>query len=96
MTPKEYRKFIMDNIEDEHVARTLLTEHQLMQDRVTEREDKLQDRLTAITEQSPEKVERQIRSTIQNVSEATTGEYVDDYCCKRMAEHLYFEGYRKV
>ena len=96
MNPKEYRKFIMDNIEDEHVARTLLTEYELMQSRVTDREDKLQDRLVSITEQPPEKVQRQIRGTVQNVSEAVTGQYMCDFTLKRIAEQLYFEGFRKV
>ena len=39
------RKYIMDNIDDDIVARKLLIELQLMQDRVTEREWALEDQL---------------------------------------------------
>ena len=39
------RKYIMDNIDDDIVARKLLIEIQLMQDRVTEREWALEDQL---------------------------------------------------
>jgi len=39
------RKYIMDNIDDDIVARKLLIELQLMQDKVTEREWALEDQL---------------------------------------------------
>ena len=42
---KNLRKYIMNNVDDEVVARKLLIELQLMQDKVTEREWALENQL---------------------------------------------------
>lgn len=45
MNEQELRKMIMDNVDDEVAARKLLVEMKLLQDRVTEREWDLENRL---------------------------------------------------
>lgn len=42
----------------------------------------------------PEEV-KQLKGVIQSVHEATQGEYADEYFCTKLAEQLYYEGWKK-
>lgn len=53
------------------------------------------DKSRVFTEKPIPEPVKKLKVIIQSVSEAVLGEYQDDYFCNKLAEQIYYEGWRK-